>query len=110
MTDITWTIWGRKGASGTGTLNIVSMQCNYTPSNYTTYGTSEYIASYCSTCGAVCNSQITTPYPVAVQVSKPVALTKKQKTFTKIAVTYTTAGPGGKTAQTFTPPRQANEE
>ena len=110
MTDITWSKWGRKSASGTGTLNIASMQCNYTSSNYTTYGTSEYIASYCSTCGEVCNSQITTPYPVAVQVSKPVALTKKQKTFTKIAVAYTTAGPGGKTAQTFTPPRRANEE
>ena len=30
MTDITWTKWGTSKASGTGTLNIASIQCNYT--------------------------------------------------------------------------------
>ena len=80
------------------------MKCTYTsPQN----GTPSEVATMCSTCGEICNVQITTPYPVAVQVSKPVAY-KDQKTFTKIAVTYTTAGPGGKTAQTFTPPRRAS--
>jgi len=105
MTDITWSKWGRKSASGTGTLNVPGMQCTYTsPQN----GTPSEVATMCSTCGEICNVQITTPYPVAVQVSKPVAY-KNQKTFTKIAVTYNTAGPGGKTAQTFTPPRRASE-
>ena len=105
MTDITWSKWGRKSASGSGTLNVPGMKCTYTsPQN----GTPSEVATMCSTCGEICNVQITTPYPVAVQVSKPVAY-KKQKTFTKIAVTYTTAGPSGKTAQTFTPPRRASE-
>lgn len=105
MTDITWSKWGRKSASATGTLNVPGMQCNYSsPQN----GTPDQVTAMCNSCGEICNVQITTPYPVAVQVSKPVAY-KNQKTFTKIAVTYTTAGPSGKTAQTFTPPRRASE-
>jgi hypothetical protein len=106
LTGVTWTNWGRKGARGTGTLNVPSMQCGYSSPQD---GTPDQVQAMCSTCGEVCNTKITTPYPVSVVVSKPVRLRKKQQTFTTIAVTFTGTGPDGKTSQTYTPPRRASE-
>jgi hypothetical protein len=103
LTGMTWTNWGRKGARGTGTLNIPGGTCSYTSPQD---GTPEEVAAICSSCGENCTVETMNPYPVSVVVSKPVRLRKKQQTFTTIAVTFTGTGPDGKTSQTFTPPRR----
>ncbi len=106
LTDMTWTQWGRSGARGTGTLNIPSQQCSYTsPAD----GTADEVQAMCSTCGDVCNVVITTPYAVTVRLSKPTRLNKQKRTFSTIAVTYTSGGPGGRASDTFTPPRRAQD-
>lgn len=104
LTDLTWTQWGRSGARGTGTLNVPGQQCTYTsPAD----GTVDEVQSMCSTCGEVCNVAITTPYAVTVRLTKPARFTKQKRTFTTIAVTYTSGGPDGRASDTFTPPRRA---